>query len=137
MGKAMALCTRIWAVNTNRLCTYCAAYVSCIHTSIHIEHIRGCENIIADAVSRNILQVMHRETSGLDLVPVVILQALWQLLVTCRPDWLSAHWNQLWKEYFDESLASSTWRTYRSAQSDYWRFVDLCRHLLSQLPKIC
>lgn len=64
-----------------------------------IEHIKGNENFVTDTVSYNNLQVMHRETFGLDPVPMDIPQALWQLLVTHRPDWLSARWNQLWKEF--------------------------------------
>lgn len=62
---------------------------------LYIDHIRGSKNIIVDAVSRNILQVIHREKSGLDVLLTAIPQALWQLLVTSRPNWLSAHWNQL------------------------------------------
>ena len=70
----------------------CCLHFVCAYFEIDllIEHIRGCENVVADAVSRNILQVIHGEKSGLDRVSVVIPQALWQLLVTCRPDWLSA-----------------------------------------------
>ena len=57
---------------------------------LHIRHIRGVENVCADAVSRNLLQVLNREA------PVQVPPARWQLLVTVRPDWLSPRWNQLW-----------------------------------------
>ena len=63
---------------------------------LHIRHIRGVENVCVDAVSRNLLQVLNREAPGMDQSPVQVPPALWQLLVTVRPDWLSPRWNQLW-----------------------------------------
>ena len=63
---------------------------------LHIWHIRGVENVCADAVSRNLLQVLNREAPGMDQSPVQVPPALWQLLVIVRPDWLSPRWNQLW-----------------------------------------
>ena len=74
---------------------------ACFEIELRIEHISGAENVIADAVSRNLLQVLHREVPELDRQPIVIPPALWDLhvLVTSRPDWLSSHWNQLWKQY--------------------------------------
>ena len=49
----------------------------CIHLicdyfeiELHISHNRGVENVCADAVSRNLLQVLHREDSCMDQVPL-------------------------------------------------------------------
>ena len=69
---------------------------------LHIEHIKGCDNVIADAISRNNLQVLQKEAPGLDPVPLRIPQVLLQLLVKSRPDWLSARWNQWWKAFLQE-----------------------------------
>ena len=66
---------------------------------LKLVHIRGSDNIIADAVSRNLLQVIHKVAPEMNPRPMIIAQALLKLLVTSRPDWLSEHWNQLRKEY--------------------------------------
>ena len=47
-----------------------------IEIDLHVEHIKGADNIIADAVSRNLLQVLHKEAPYLDPLPVVIPPAL-------------------------------------------------------------
>ena len=78
------------------ICTY-------FEIELHVEHIKGSDNVIADAVSRNLLQVLHQEAPQLDPLPTAIPPALWELLVISRLDWLSSHWSRLWKEYLRQS----------------------------------
>ena len=66
---------------------------------VQITHIKGVDNIIADAISRNLTQVLYREAPDLDCCPTKIPQPLWELLVTSQPDWLSPHWNLLWQTF--------------------------------------
>lgn len=67
----------------------------CAHWEIElrVEHIPGRLNVIADAVSRNFLQVMKE--AGLETSPRKIPEELWRLLVVDRPDWLQPSWRAL------------------------------------------
>ena len=60
---------------------------------LRVEHIPGNMNVIADAISRNMPQVMKE--AGLEEVPVQIPEELWRLLVIERPDWLQPTWRSL------------------------------------------
>lgn len=60
---------------------------------LRVEHIPGKMNVVADAVSRNLLQVM--ESSGLERSPVEVPEELWKLLVAERPDWTQPAWRSL------------------------------------------
>ena len=95
----------VWAARSSRHTLMmhllrCAHFI-CAHFDIDLEivHIRGKDNVIADAISRNLLQVLHKEAPDLDLLPTPIHPALWDLLVTSQPDWLCPRWNQLWNEF--------------------------------------
>ena len=65
--------------------------------SVRAEHIPGASNTVADAISRNNLQVMFQEVPSASKVPDPIHPALRQLLVDQRPDWLSDNWRALLK----------------------------------------
>ena len=52
----------------------------------------GVQNCVADAISRNHLQVMRNLSPGADKEPTKVPSCLWQLLVTQRPDWRSPTW---------------------------------------------
>ena len=62
--------------------------------SIHLiaQHIAGNENTVADAIFRNILQVLFFREPEADLKPTPIPEPLWDILVTHQPDWLSGTW---------------------------------------------
>lgn len=60
---------------------------------LRVEHIPGKMNVVADAVSRNLLQVM--ESADLERNPVQVPGELWRLLVVERPDWLQPTWRSL------------------------------------------
>ena len=59
------------------------------------QHIAGIQNTIADAISRNFLQILHRENPSINKTPETIPSSIWELLVTQRPDWCSAAWKSL------------------------------------------
>lgn len=62
--------------------------------AIHLtaQHIAGTENTIADAISRNFLQVLLCHAQEADPQPTPTPQPLWDILVTHQPDWLSNTW---------------------------------------------
>ena len=103
----MAVVT-VWAAQSSKhqliMHLLCCLHFICAYfeLDLHIEHIKGSDNIIADAISRNNLQVLHREAPRLDPVSEEIPQALLQLLVTSKPDWLSVSWNQWWKVFLQK-----------------------------------
>ena len=65
--------------------------------SVRAEHIPGVNNTVADAISRNNLQVLFQEVPGASKVPDPIHPAMRQLLVDQQPDWLSDNWRALLK----------------------------------------
>lgn len=60
------------------------------------EHVPGKENILADALSRNMLQVIQQHLPSANPTGEEIPQALKELLVSQRPDWTS----QVWRDKF-------------------------------------
>ena len=69
--------------------------------AIHLtaQHIAGIENTVADAradaISRNLLQVLFCHAPEADPQPTPTPQPLWNILVTHQPDWLSNTWQML------------------------------------------
>ena len=95
----------VWAAQSSRHSLLmhllrCLHFV-CAHfdLDLHIVHIKGVLNTVADAVSRNLLQVMASQAPWLDPAPTAINPALLELLVTAQPDWLCPHWTQLWTRF--------------------------------------
>ena len=73
----------------------CMHFFWALHNiSVRAEHIPGASNTIADAISRNNLQVMFQEVPSASKVPDPIHPALRQLLVY---HWLSDNWRTLLK----------------------------------------
>ena len=89
----------------NIICTHTFAYMHllrCLHffcaifdISIRAQHVSGVNNILADAVSRDHLQVLFERAPWLNPVSTPVPNALLLLLVHTRPDWLSDTWRQL------------------------------------------
>ena len=92
---------------------------------IRLEHVEGVKNVIADAISRNNLQVLFQQNPGCSPHPNVISASTRKLLISQRPDWQSNNWRTL----FRSSLAT-VWqqapmhRTYASAQAQYIKFCS-------------
>ena len=92
----------IWASQTSKL-PLIMHLLRCVHffvayydLTLFIQHVPGKLNVLADAISRNLLQVMHTASPPLCQYATPVPSSLWQMLVTLRPDWLSPHWSQLW-----------------------------------------
>ena len=60
-----------------------------------VQHIPGSQNIAADAISRNILQVLQEVAPQTSTHPTVISQLIESTVVTQRPDWLSPSWRRM------------------------------------------
>ena len=92
----------IWASQTSKhplimhLLRCVHLFVAYYDLTLSIQHVPGKLNVLADAISRNLLQVMHTASPPLCQYPTPVPSSLWQMLVTLRPDWLSPHWSQLW-----------------------------------------
>ncbi len=56
-------------------------------------------------------------------VPIPILPAITDLLLTTQPDWTSPDWTRLWNSTF------STHRSYNSAQTRYLTFCTQCNNV--------
>ena len=81
----------------------CCLHFFCAHFDIKLRavHISGVLNDIADAISRNHMQVFRRLLPSAlpNLTPIP--SPLWQMLVVQTPDWLSPTWRALLKSSLD------------------------------------
>ena len=68
--------------------------------SIYATHIAGSENILADALSRNRLDLFLLHHPQASKSPTPMPQELVDLLIVTRPDWTSMHWTRLWNSIF-------------------------------------
>lgn len=78
----------------------------CAHYDIQLraQHLSGVHNSVADAVSRNHLQVFRELHPLAAPRPTPIPPALWEMLVVRRPDWLSAAWRELLQSSLSAAL---------------------------------
>ena len=67
----------------------------------HMEamHIKGANNILADALSRKNLLFLSLHPQA-DKEPSSILESLLDLLIISKPDWTSKNWTELWSSTF-------------------------------------
>ncbi len=96
-------------------------------------HIRGRDNVLADALSRNKSPLFLSLFPQALRTPTPLPQALQDLLIGSRPAGLDlANLDKSVEFFFRNSLASSTQRSYASAQSRYLTFCS--EHSLLPLP---
>ncbi len=62
-------------------------------------HIKGADNTMADALSRNDLVKFRGLCSQAAAEPSVIPDTLLDLLLVKRPDWTCTNWTELWKNF--------------------------------------
>ena len=60
----------------------CAMY----QVSIHVVHLAGSHNVIADAISRNLMQVFFSHVPKVDKSPTPVPESVWKSIVTQQPD---------------------------------------------------
>ena len=62
--------------------------------NVHLiaKHIAGSNNSIADAISRNLPQVLFSQAPEAEPQPTPVPEPLWDILVIRQPDWLSDIW---------------------------------------------
>lgn len=79
----------------------CLAFIAAKYEfSIFATHIRGVDNTLADALSRNnesLFRSLHPQAKQ---SPTAIPVSLLDLLIVSKPDWLSQHWTLLWSSTF-------------------------------------
>ena len=63
---------------------------------IWVTHIRGRDNLLADALSRNKFHSLYPQVNK---DPVPIPASLLDILVVSKPDWTSKSWTQLWSSF--------------------------------------
>ena len=63
-------------------------------------HIKGANNVKADALSRDNLQLFCSLHPQANLEGTLIPQSLLDLVLLSRPDWTSKHWTELWNITF-------------------------------------
>ncbi len=79
----------------------CLAFIAANH-NFHIfsSHVKGVDNVRADTLSRDNLElfmVLQPQANG---TPTTIPPPLLDLLIVSKPDWTSQHWTQLWSSTF-------------------------------------
>ncbi len=67
---------------------------------IHALHIKGGENTLADALSRNNLKLFHSLYPQAYSSPATIPEALLDVLMLKKPNWNSRNWTGLWSDIF-------------------------------------
>lgn len=63
-------------------------------------HLRGVENSLADALSRNNLKQFLSSYPQANPVQTPLPEALLDLLILSKPDWTSKNWTELWTDTF-------------------------------------
>lgn len=79
----------------------CPAFISAKYEFfIFSTHIRGIDNTLADALSRDNKQLFHtlHPQAKQDTTPIPA--GLLDLLIVSKPDWISQHRTQLWSSIF-------------------------------------
>ena len=78
----------------------CLAFILAEHEiRLTASHIKGAENTMADALSRNDLVKFCVLCSQAAAEPSVIPDTLLDLLLVKRPDWTCTNWTELWKNF--------------------------------------
>ena len=79
----------------------CLAFLTArFNINLVASHIRGVNNTLADALSRDNKSLFLTSHPQANREPSPIPEALLDLLVVTRPDWTSRHWTELWKDIF-------------------------------------
>ena len=68
-----------------------------------LTHVRGVDNVLADALSRNKLPVFLATYPQANLSPTLLPLAIQELLISKKPDWTSPDWIPLWNSSFSEA----------------------------------
>ena len=63
--------------------------------TIRAVHIPGRDNTLADAISRNHMELFFQQAPQASTIPSMVPPALQDLLVSQQPDWTSPSWSQL------------------------------------------
>ena len=79
----------------------CLAFITA-RFDLHMQasHIKGIDNILADALSRDNLSLFHSLHLQADKDATPIPEPLLDLLILSKPDWTSRHWTGLWNSIF-------------------------------------
>ncbi len=78
-----------------QLLRYLHFYTAVLDIRVRANHIEGVNNSIADAISRNHLQVLFQLNKDANPTPTPIPRSTWELLFTQGQDWRSATWRSL------------------------------------------
>ena len=79
----------------------CLAFIAAkFEFNIWAQHIKGVDNTLADALSRNDLPLFISLHSQASQLPTTIPAPLLNLLIVSRPNWTSQYWTELWTTIF-------------------------------------
>ena len=75
----------------------CLAFLTAHHQcELVARHIPGQHNVLADALSRNNVELFRMLHPQAQPRPVILPEQLIRLLITEQPDWMSQRWTELW-----------------------------------------
>ncbi len=101
--------------------TRCLAFIKAkFELELVAAHISGANNTKPDALSRNKLSLFHCLHPQTNSKPTNIREALLDLLLVSKPDWMSQHWENLWTSIF-LTVSRPRW-TYDAAKKRYASF---------------
>lgn len=79
----------------------CLAFITArFNFVVSSSHIHGVDNILADALSRNRIDLFRVHFPQAQRNPATLPPALVDMLISSRPDWTSPHWTRLWSSIF-------------------------------------
>ena len=82
----------------------CLAFIKAkFEFSVTAADIEGSRNSLADALSRDKLDVFLSHATQACPAPTNFSQELLDLTVIAKPDWTSHHWTELWTAIFAEA----------------------------------
>ncbi len=85
-------CKEKWSMHLLR----CLAFVEArVPLTMRVEHIRGTENVIADALSRDGLDIAHSIMQGAEKEPEAVPREILQMLTTPSQSWSEQEWRRL------------------------------------------
>ena len=102
---------------------------------ISAAHLPGSQNLLADALSRNNLNLFFANHPQASPCPALIPSPLIDLLILTKPDWISSTWNSMFSAIFNQPCQSRHSNPTRQQTTDTLTSASKQEPKLTQLQK--